>query len=430
MDLLEAYVDELWPTDIFVGYVWDVLQRSTVYPGDLHQLLQRCFARYREGLDLDDVEDHNIDKGLVTLSEELERRWSTEWLTGHIPTTKESTLTGRGDLDPVAEFQKLVDQGVRGHFKPRPLRIKAIILLHLFSGHRRPGDVQEEFERLQSTSQFPIYGVSVDVVISMKYGNLLDPAIQRLFLNAIADGHISSVIAGPPCETWSQAREQYYIAQRGPRPVRTVPRPQGMDILKLRELAQIIVGNDLLGIAFTFGIVTWIYGCFMMLEHPKEPESEYSCSIWKLAIAKFLLAQAAIKKLCVCQGYYGAPSSKPTTLMCVHATADIEAIFFRCRIRSTLPHATSIGVGADGKFRTQALKAYPRAFCVAIAQAAYAHVLPRGFQNPDESPPVLLQNAIESLLASAQETSTLGPDYCKDGEQVRRHDWRSAAARL
>ncbi len=154
VDLLEAYVGELWPTEVFVGYVWDALQRSTVYPGDLLQLLQRCLARYREGLDLDDVEDHNIDHGLADLSEEMERRWSTEWLMGHIPTTKESTITGRGDLDPVAEFQKLVDQGVRGCFKPRPLRIKAIIMLHLFSGHRRPGDVQEEFERLQSTSKF------------------------------------------------------------------------------------------------------------------------------------------------------------------------------------------------------------------------------------------------------------------------------------
>ncbi len=203
-----------------------------------------------------------------------------------------------------------------------------------------------------------------------------------------------------------------------------------MDILKLRELAQVIVGNDLLGIAFIFAIVTWVYGCFMMLEHPKEPESQYSCSIWKLAIAKFLLAQVAVKKLCVSQGYYGALSSKPTTLMCVHATADIEAIFFRCRIRSTLPHASSIGVGADGKFRTQSLKAYPRAFCRAIAESAFAHVLFRGFHNPDDAPPVLLQNAIESLLASAMEPSNLGPDYCKDGEQVRRHDWRSAVAKL
>lgn len=308
------------------------------------------------------------------------------------------------------------------------LRVKCIILLHLFSGHRRSGDVQDEFEKLQSTSSFPLLGISVDVVISMKYGNMLDPATQGIFISAVKEGLIGAIIAGPPCETWSQAREQYYRDQRGPRPLRTVPMPQGMSQLKLRELTQLLIGNDLLGAAFMFAYTAWISGCFMMLEHPKEPQSAYSPSIWKLPIAIFLQRQPNVRRITIQQGLFGAASAKPTDLLCIHATDDVQDILARHRTRTKVPYEVSIGKNDKGRYKTQALKAYPPALCKAIAQAAYAHVLARGFDSPCDALPPDVKIAVDALTASIG-ASTLGPDFCRAGMQVTTHDWRSAKLR-
>ena len=53
------------------------------------------------------------------------------------------------------------------------------------------------------------------------------------------------MIGGPPCETWSQARER---AVDGGRVLRTGASPWGLDSLRLRELLQVRVGNSLVGI--------------------------------------------------------------------------------------------------------------------------------------------------------------------------------------
>lgn len=59
---------------------------------------------------------------------------------------------------------------------PRPIGRERIIL-HAFSGRRRPGDYQWYLEHLLSTGQegLSLYVVSLDIVIDSKYGDLADP---------------------------------------------------------------------------------------------------------------------------------------------------------------------------------------------------------------------------------------------------------------
>lgn len=303
--LYEEFLQERWDVETFKQRVWGALQQSTVHPADLLDLVRNSLQCYRLQFDRDDVEDFWLDQQFEQLQTALEQAWSMEWLLAEIPTSGTTRISGHGELNVVEEFQKLISAQVTANYVAKPLRVKCIILLHLFSGHRRTGDVQHAFEQLQPTSMFPMMGLSVDVVISLQFGNMLDPRTQRLFLTAVRDGLIGAIVAGPPCESWSQAREQYYREQRGPRPIRTVQSPQGMEQLRLREITQLIVGNDLLGAAMLFAYTAWISGCFMILEHPREPSSTYSPSIWKLPVTLFLLRQPNIRRLVVKQGLYG-----------------------------------------------------------------------------------------------------------------------------
>ena len=413
-----------WETSEFVRRIWLAMQASTVYPPDLLPLLQNCVALYRQHLDADDVEDFCALRRLDAMLHGVEENWSDEWLLGHLPTTAQTTASGHGDLDVEKEFSEMRTRRQRSTFKVKPLRVKYVVLLHLFSGHRRHGDVQDQFERLQHTSSYPLHGLSVDIVISLKFENILDIEIQRLFRAAVHDGHIAAIVAGPPCETWSKAREQYYANQQGPRPVRTIEHPYGMQQLRLKELTQLLVGNDLLGAAV---ISVTLLGCFMLMEHPQEPPSEFSPAIWKLSIVKLLLQQPDIRRLRIWQGHYGSRSPKPTDLLCVHLTSDITEIFERHKTRLTLPKTMSIGKDESGRFKTQALKAYPAPLWAAIAQAAYAHVLARGVEDPQEVMPAKLDAAVRALDAPIGESS-MGPDFCADGAAIQRQDWRSARA--
>lgn len=128
------------------------------------------------------------------------------------------------------------------------------------------------------------------------------------------------------------------------------------------------------------------------------------------------------------QGLYGTASAKPTDLLCIHGTPDIEAIFERYRTRMVSPATVSIGANEKGQYKTQQLKAYPQAFCKAIAEAAYAHVLARGFFDPSENLPDDVMKAVDALNAPIGD-STLGPDFCRDGLKATTHDWRSARSR-
>lgn len=110
--------------------------------------------------------------------------------------------------------------------------------------------------------------LSIDIVISESFGNLLDDSTFMLFAAAMRAGWVSRVAAGPPCETWSVAREIYYKELYGPRRVRDAFHLSGYNVLKIKELRQVIIGNQLLGVALRLFLVAWIYNVFYVLEHP------------------------------------------------------------------------------------------------------------------------------------------------------------------
>ena len=89
--------------------------------------------------------------------------------------------------------------------------IQQPVLVHLYSGRRRAGDFQACVEALDWPAEAwkPII-ISLDVVLDPTWGNVLSPQAQKFWLGQISKGAVHGMIAGPPCETWSVARERYY----------------------------------------------------------------------------------------------------------------------------------------------------------------------------------------------------------------------------
>lgn len=254
----------------------------------------------------------------------------------------------------------------------------------------------------------------MDVVISLKHGDLLCTETRNCFLEAIKAKWVTGLISGPPCETWSVAREKELEQEFGPKPVRTIDNPEGMNRLSLKELRQVLVGNRLLGVAVLFTVACWLGDIFAALEHPALPRSDTSPSIWRLPALKLLEKQSQVVRTCVFQGLFGAKSPKPTDLLLVHAPRNFEEILRENQSTNVMPTTSSIGKNDDGSFQTADLKTYPEALCRAIAALWSAKIAQSQpcVQEDTFSPEFL--SAIEELHSAIGE-GVQGPDFCREG---------------
>jgi hypothetical protein len=77
------------------------------------------------------------------------------------------------------------------------------IFLHLFSGRRRPSDLQT-FAQSNNT-HFDVCIINLD---SSNNCDLLEKSTQLLHINAVIRRQIAGFHSGTPCETWSAARQK------------------------------------------------------------------------------------------------------------------------------------------------------------------------------------------------------------------------------
>ena len=106
------------------------------------------------------------------------------------------------------------------------------VVLHLFSGRRRHNDVQAQLEYLTAFADYDVVALSVDVANDKDAGNLADDITVRYWLDRYSDLSMIGAIAGPPCETWTEARMNQDENVRGPPQVRSEAQPWGLDGLE------------------------------------------------------------------------------------------------------------------------------------------------------------------------------------------------------
>eukprot|EP00438_Fugacium_kawagutii_P023838 Skav212423 [mRNA] locus=scaffold202:148776:151259:+ [translate_table: standard] len=302
-------------------------------------------------------------------------RLSYAWLapdlamtTSHLlPADHAASQLGRLPLEAIAA----VEQPAYGP------RTRQAIFVHLYSGRRRQGDFQQALEGLcWGDDAWPPIVISLDIVIHPQKGNIMDVHIRKQWLDAVKRGFITGALMGPPCETWSVARERWHIDHQGPRPLRSSSEPWGFKALLIKEARQLYAANALLFFAIAVHLLQWAQGRAAITEHPEPPDPERfptAPSIWRLAVMAILDHLPANHSYSIYQGYFGAASPKPTTLMGAHVE-DFRVTSVKHHVRKTLPPPLKMGRNGQGNaYATFQLKEYPAALNSALAEAFWNH---------------------------------------------------------
>lgn len=134
-----------------------------------------------------------------------------------------------------------------------------LVFVHLYSGYRREGDLQAWLETLDWSPKLRPIVVSVDIIVDRDTCNILDPGHRLRWFQFSQRGLIHGIMVGPPCETWSVARERFHETLSGPRPLRQRDLPWLKDGLTYQEAKQVYVANLLLMFAILMMISQWLY---------------------------------------------------------------------------------------------------------------------------------------------------------------------------
>ena len=250
---------------------------------------------------------------------------------------------------------------------------KYLIVLHMFSGRRRQGDcvtwAQELAKELFAQFGIGIRMLCVDTAIHAVHGDLDDGANLQKLLALTTKKVFAASLTGPPCETWSAARNidlKEEQGMRGPRPLRDMMLPWGKQWLTTRELTQAGVSSRLMLNSLAVDVNVVCNGGTSVMEHPDLPRDESYASIWRTNVHKNVVMSLPLaKEHHVQQWKYGSPSVKPTLLRALglnrwqtvttlreHELADV-----------TYPTVQLGGKHSDGSFRTSAAKEYPSQLC-------------------------------------------------------------------
>ncbi len=244
------------------------------------------------------------------------------------------------------------------------MRTRVVIVLSLFSGRRRAGDIQEFFGKEPAPDGAVWAFVALDVAVDPVAGDLLDVTVAGAWLARARGGLVGGLVGGPPCETWTRARGW---DDGGPRPLRSLEHSWGLPGLRPRELEQVRAGNALLAVALLLFWAVVARGGAALLEHPAEPPEVHGPSIWRPDVVGRLRRLPVVQLLTVDQGPLGAASRKPTGLLAARLPGLAGRLAALAEPGWTSGGYVAHGRGEDGRFRTAALKEYPPRLCKGVA---------------------------------------------------------------
>lgn len=244
------------------------------------------------------------------------------------------------------------------------MALKFYIVLSLFSGHRREGDIQAHTEGLAGGQPFQIHVVALDVIYG-EHGDLLSPKVIGQWEDHIKVGTIHAFCAGPPCESWSIAR----LREGGPPPIRNAVIPWRKEGVSRKHLVQLLFANRLLQLTLRWCALMIPVGGCAIVEHParlSKHAAHGAASIWSLPHVKALCSHPDVQLVDIVQGHLGAKSWKPTTLMVIRG-ATLKRHYRDLARPPDEPLVPLEGKDENGKWATFTAKAYPDRLCKLIA---------------------------------------------------------------
>ena len=197
---------------------------------------------------------------------------------------------------------------------PAAPRLRTVVILHMFSGRRRQGGVEEQLRYRAVWDDVQLMVLSLDIVNGPQ-GDLRSWQNLLTWVRHVLDGRVLAAIAGPPCESWSPAR----VHGRGPGLLRSQAHLWGFAALLPAEAQQVALGSDLLQAALLAFAAAWAAQAAAILEHPAKPrwhpQAQGLPSIWDLPETQAILSKPGVGTTTFDQCVRGAEGRKPTTLM-------------------------------------------------------------------------------------------------------------------
>ena len=256
---------------------------------------------------------------------------------------------------------------------------KTRLFLHLFSGHRRLGDLHAHLEELQ-VGDGPIHCISLDICLMKENMDLTCKDALHFWRGKISDGWICGLGGGPPCETFSAAR----LEPGGPPPLRSEQHPWGLPNLTQKQWKQCSLGTHLVIAILDLVLFAAQYGLCGFLEHPGYPvwqARKCPASIWTWRVMKRLSRLECFRILTFDQCVLGAEGRKPTTLLLLRLGGLVPLIRAhgasgRCNHQG---HRALIGTDETGQFNTARAKIYPVGMNSVLAESIAQFIQQGGF---------------------------------------------------
>jgi len=244
---------------------------------------------------------------------------------------------------------------------PMGQKVASHRFIHMFSGLKRPGDLEWFLVRLGAKVGLRIVVESMDFAYGKEFDLSDDSVIDRL-VRASRRKLNSGGHNGSPCSTWSRVR----FLPGGPPPLRMRDSPWGIPSNTREqqrhcdEHSKMWHGSmDVLdAIAKSGGLVT--------NEHPKDPGKHPFPSTWNLPKMKMIERDRGLRRVSFPQCLWGQAGRKDTTLS--GNVDDLEAFDVygngKCHHQS---HELLFGTDEQGRFKTRQAQTYPPEFCERLA---------------------------------------------------------------
>ena len=265
------------------------------------------------------------------------------------------------------------------------LHIRALVVVHFFSGFRRDRDIHQIVEQHSLAQATQLFVLSVDLCMQRQHADLATHKSLQWWKERAKSGQLVSIGGGPPCETYTAARQNDGL---GPRPVRSATEPLGLPGLTWKEWQQIHIGDRLLRFILEMLLLMSILGYSGFIEHPQFPTWETNrslTSIWCLKAIRLMKRLMCVSLVSFDQCVCGAAGRKPTTLLLVRLPTVRQRLLQlgnsgRCHHHAGA-HQALIGKQEDGSFQTAKAKIYPALMNEIIGRAMHDFAL--GLKHPD-----------------------------------------------
>ena len=241
---------------------------------------------------------------------------------------------------------------------------RTFVVIHMFAGERREGDIQEHLERMMNGANIRLLMLSVDLAEDPEW-DFANPNTFTKLLGLAEEGLVDVFFGGPPCST--VARSRFVHIPGGPRPLRFRWELWGRRDLTHSERERVEEANLLWLNFLAMAEAVASRGGSYLWEHPADPGCDPYPSIWATDEMCNFEARVGGRRVHLHQCPFGGLAPKLTTLSGnLDGMEVVDGV--RCPgVSDSHQHGISIGRNPAGGFYTKRLQTYPPKLCEALA---------------------------------------------------------------